>query len=131
MMNIEEEEIASISSILKDFNLNSDRVEKTKNHIENVKRHFDDHRYNLASESIREFFWGEYCDKWIEEVKKDISEEKAGSEKRIQLLSELVYILKENLKIMHPMIPYITEAVWQELVKFGLIDESYLIIQQI
>lgn len=131
LMNIEDEEVSSIANNLINFDEKSDRLTKTSEHIENVKKHYENHRYNLASESVREFFWGEYCDKWIEDVKKEIADEKVGSEKRINLLSELVYILKENLKIMHPMIPFVTEAVWQELIKFGLIDESYLIIQQI
>ena len=37
-------------------------------------------------------------------------------------MSELLHILKENLKIMHPFMPFVTESVWQELVKLGLAD---------
>jgi len=38
----------------------------------------------------------------------------------IEKLSELLWILKENLKIMHPFVPFVTEAVWQELIELGL-----------
>ena len=58
---------------------------------------------------------------WIENSE-CIKDEEIGSEKRVKLLSELLYILKENLKIMHPFVPFVTEAVWQELVKLGLAD---------
>jgi valyl-tRNA synthetase len=61
-----------------------------------------------------------FCDIWIEQVKECIEGEVAGSEKRIQYLSELLYLLKENLKIMHPFMPFVTESVWQELAKLGL-----------
>jgi valyl-tRNA synthetase len=60
------------------------------------------------------------CDVWIEEVKDEIQDKEIGSDIRIQKLGELLFLLKENLKIMHPFIPFVTEAVWQELVKLGL-----------
>ncbi|MBI2357281.1 valine--tRNA ligase [Candidatus Dojkabacteria bacterium] len=130
LMNIDDSEILEISKRLAEGNIKSERVTQSNAHIARVKRYLGKHQYNLGTEDIREFFWHEYCDKWIEEVKGAIKDEKVNSEKRIELLSELVYLLKENLKIMHPFIPYITESVWQELVGLGLAD-GILMIEQI
>lgn len=117
LMNIDESEIDEIIGCdVKD----TERVLKTKEHLEKVGKYIEKYQFNLGAEAIREFFWHELCDKWIEEIKNEIKDSPVGSDIRKEKLSELLYILKENLKIMHPFIPFVTEAVWQELVKLGL-----------
>ncbi len=119
VMNIDDKEMGEISN----FKITeSERINITKDHIGKVSRYMEKYQFNLGAEAIREFFWHQLCDVWIEEIKNDIKDEGIGSEKRIKSLSELLYILKENLKIMHPFVPFVTEAVWQELVKLGLAD---------
>jgi valyl-tRNA synthetase len=127
LMNIDESEV---EAIIKKGIKDTERIEKTEKHISKVGKYIERYQFNLGAESIREFFWHQLCDIWIEEIKNEIKEEKVGSEKRIELLNELLYILKENLKIMHPFVPFVTEAVWQELVKLGL-AKGLLISQQI
>lgn len=127
LMNIEDEEIEKIKNFeIKD----TERITKTKEHIENVKKYLERYQLNLGAEVIREFFWHELCDKWIEEIKAEIKDQPIDSDIRIEKLSELLWLLKMNLKIMHPFVPFVTEAVWQELVKLGL-AEDMLMIQQI
>lgn len=128
LMNIEDSEIEEISKYSVDLKL--ERVIKTKEHIQQISKYIERYQFNLGAESIREFFWHELCDVWIEEVKNEIKNEEFGSEVRISKLAELLYILKENLKIMHPFIPFVTESVWQELVKLKL-AEGVLMGQQI
>ncbi|KKR05516.1 MAG: Valine-tRNA ligase [candidate division WS6 bacterium GW2011_GWF2_39_15] len=130
MMNIDDSEMEGVKKKLEEGHFEGGRVKMTKEHIKKVINYLTKHQYNLGAEEIREFFWHEYCDKWIEEVKNEIKEEEVGTEKRLNLLTELVYLLKENLKAMHPFIPYITESVWQELVLMGL-AEGILMIEQI
>jgi len=117
LMNIDESEIDRIMTCdVKD----TERVLKAKEHLIRVEKYLEKYQFNLGAEAIREFFWHELCDKWIEEIKGEIKDSPVGSDLRKEKLSELLYILKENLKIMHPFIPFVTEAVWQELVKLGL-----------
>jgi valyl-tRNA synthetase len=130
IMNIEEEEIESIVNFEMEEIGQTERIKKTIEHVKKVGEYIEKYQFNLGAESIREFFWHEFCDVWIEEVKEQIQEEEVGSEKRIEYLSELLWILKENLKIMHPFMPFVTESVWQELVKLGLAD-GLLMGQQI
>jgi valyl-tRNA synthetase len=118
LMNIDDSEIEEISKHIVD--VSNPRVKETEKHIKKVLRYLDRYQFNLGAESIREFFWHQFCDIWIEEVKKEIQEKDIGSEIRVKGLAELLYILKQNLKIMHPFIPFITESVWQELVTLGL-----------
>lgn len=128
MMNIDDSEIEGIKERM--GSMSGNRVGESRENIKKVKGYLMKNQFNLGAHQIREFFWHEYCDKWIEEIKNEIKEEEIGSEKRLSLLAELIYILKENMKIMHPFMPYITEAVWQELLNFGLAD-GLLIAQQL
>ena len=128
IMNIDEKEVEEISKYEVDINLK--RVKATKEHIKQVSEYIERYQFNLGAESIREFFWHTLCDVWIEEIKSEIQDKEVGSDIRIEKLSELLYVLKENLKIMHPFIPFVTEAVWQELVKLGL-AKGTLMEQQI
>ena len=127
MMNIDESEISEISKSEFKETL---RTKATKEHIKKVSNYLEKYQFNLGAEEIREFFWHILCDIWIEEIKKEIEGEKIGSKKRTEKLSELLWILKENLKIMHPFIPFVTEAVWKELKELGLAN-GLLIEQQI
>jgi valyl-tRNA synthetase len=118
IMNIDESEIEDIVKYQPDDTLK--RVKATREHIKSVSEYIEKYQFNLGAESIREFFWHTLCDVWIEEVKDETQDKEIGSDIRIQKLGELLFLLKENLKIMHPFIPFVTEAVWQELVKLGL-----------
>lgn len=104
-------------------------IKETFEHRLKIMDYLERYKFHLASEGIREFFWGEYCDKWIEETKAAIADLKSGDPTRIKELGRLIFLLKQNMKIMHPFIPFITEAVWQELVELEL-AEGYLITQE-
>jgi len=126
-MNMDNSELEDIAN----YNVEeTERVKRTKEHVEKVSAYIEKYQFNLGAEEIREFFWHQVCDVWIEEIKTEIKNLEVGSELRIKKLAELLYILKENLKIMHPFIPFITEGVWQELVNLGLVS-GLLISQQL
>lgn len=128
LMNIEESEIENISKYELDMSL--PRIKETQEHTKKVLKYLDKFQFNLGAESVREFFWHQLCDIWIEEIKGEIKDEEIGSQKRLAKLSELLWILKENLKIMHPFVPFVTESVWQELVNLNL-AEGILMGEQI
>ena len=118
LMNIDDTEIEKISKY--EVSTDTERISKTEEHVKTVSKYLERYQFNLGAEAIREFFWHQLCDIWIEEIKTEIQNEEIGSEVRISKLSELLYILKQNLKIMHPFIPFVTESVWQELVSLNL-----------
>ena len=128
IMNIDDSEIENI--VNHDIDKDLERIKMTREHIKKVSEYIEKYQFNLGAEAIREFFWHTLCDIWIEEIKNEIQDKEIGSDIRIEKLSELLYVLKENLKIMHPFIPFITEAVWQELVNLGL-AKGMLMEQQI
>ncbi|NLZ24522.1 valine--tRNA ligase [Candidatus Dojkabacteria bacterium] len=127
IMNINESEIPKIS---KEEIKKTEKIVETEKHIVKVSRYIEKYQFNLGAESIREFFWHQVCDIWIEEIKREIQGQEIGSQIRVERLAELLYILKLNLKIMHPFVPFVTESVWQELVSLNLAS-SLLMEQQI
>lgn len=128
IMNIDKSEVEKVSKCSVDTAV--ERVQQTNEHVQKVSKYIEKYQFNLGAEAIREFFWHTICDVWIEEVKNEIQEKEVGSELRAERLSELLYVLKESLKIMHPFVPFVTEAIWQELVDLGL-AEGLLMEQQI
>lgn len=103
-----------------------DWMKEINKFVEGVTKHIDNFRFNLATEEIREFFWHTFCDKWIEETKKLVKDD---PKKKLEYLSRLVAILVVQLKVMHPFVPFISERVWQSLIKIGLLNwESDLLM---
>jgi valyl-tRNA synthetase len=80
-----------------------------------VKEHFEKYRFDLAAKALYEFTWGEYCD-WYLELSKPIlfSDEASDAEKR-GTRRTLVRTLESLLRLLHPIMPYITEEIWQTL----------------
>lgn len=102
---------------------------ETKYSIDRASKHIEMYRFNLGAEEIREFFWHRICDCWIEEVKIAISTRPKGDQHRIVLLARLIFVMQQYYKIMHPFIPFITEAVWQALGKYGFTNDALISVE--
>ena len=70
--------------------------------------------------TLYSFIWNEYCDWYLEIAKIEIDN---GNE---YTKNVLIYILKIILKLCHPVIPYITEEIWKEMVKLEYTNDSIL-----
>jgi len=83
------------------------------NHIvENVTRLFDSYQYGEAGRQINDFLWGEYCDWYIEASKVRLYDESA--DKSVPR-AVLLHVLERSLRLLHPFMPFVTEAIWQAL----------------
>ena len=65
-----------------------------------------------AQREIHDFFWNEYCDWYIEMAKLRIKDTHQTSP-----LPVLIHVLEKTLRLMHPFMPFVTEEIWQSLVK--------------
>ncbi len=71
--------------------------------IESVSANLEKYQFSEAGLTIYDFFWGEYCNWYLE-----ISKVKKNP-------AVLRHVLKTSLTLMHPFMPFVTEAIWQEL----------------
>jgi len=82
--------------------------------IESVTKALDNYRFNEAESLAYDFFWHDFCDWYVEMVKPRIIGQSAESKE--QGTGEiLIHVLESSLKLLHPFMPFVTEAVWQNI----------------
>jgi len=79
-----------------------------------VTEHLNHYRLDLAATDIYEFAWNEYCD-WYVEFAKPALNGKASDAEQLGTRQTLVQVLEALLRLCHPMMPYITEELWQKV----------------
>ena len=97
--------------------------------IESVHQHFATYRLDLAAQATHEFTWHEFCD-WYLELSKPVlqSEQSSDAEKR-GTRKTLIEVLETLLRLLHPLIPFITEEIWRELAPRARIDGETIMLQ--
>ncbi|OGK42624.1 valine--tRNA ligase [Candidatus Roizmanbacteria bacterium RIFCSPLOWO2_01_FULL_35_13] len=91
-------------------NPNGRILKKLQKEFEEEKKQYiksmDSFKFSQAFGQVYEFIWHRFADYYIEQLKEEL---KAG---RIEVLEELQKVYFENLKMLHPFMPFVTEAVW-------------------
>ncbi len=73
-----------------------------------------EYRFNDVASGLYQFIWHEYCDWYLELSKNALNEEK-GSLQRKAAQTVLAHVLETTLRMLHPIMPFITEEIWQTL----------------
>jgi valyl-tRNA synthetase len=88
-------------------------VSRMNKMIADVRTHFDEYRLDLAAQRLYEFIWNEYCD-WYLELSKPVIQKGSADEQNATRYT-LLYVLESSLRTLHPIMPFITEDIWQRL----------------
>ncbi|MDD5193518.1 MAG: valine--tRNA ligase [Candidatus Nanoarchaeia archaeon] len=78
--------------------------------IKNCTEHFEEYEYSKAKSEAEKFFWSMFCDNYLEIVKKRIYENKENKESAQYVLYHSLFSI---LKLMAPLMPFITEEIYQ------------------
>ena len=95
-----------------------------------VKEHLGKYRLDLAAKALYEFTWNEYCD-WYLELSKPILQSKETPAQKNATLATLALVLENLLRCLHPLIPFITEEIWQRVAPLtGVnVDDTSIMVQ--
>ncbi len=83
--------------------------------IEATGRALDQYRFDHASQTLYDFVWNEYCDWYLELSKPVLWDEDADPALKAGTRKTLIEVLETTLRLLHPMMPFITEEIWQSV----------------
>ncbi len=93
--------------------------------LEEVERHFASYRFDHLAQALYAFVWNEYCDWFLELSKPALQGNDAEAAESTR--HTLLFVLETVLRALHPVIPFITEEIWQSVApKLGLAESSIM-----
>ncbi|MDA8962534.1 valine--tRNA ligase [Pseudomonadales bacterium] len=126
LMNIEDKDCGETATE-SDYELSlADRwiISKLQHAETDIRKHFDEYRFDLASQALYDFIWNEYCDWYVELSKSLLTDENASEAQKIGTRRTLVRVLETVLRLAHPIMPYITEEIWQTVATYAGIKDQ-------
>ncbi len=82
--------------------------------IIDIRRSLETYEVNKASKAIYDFFWHDYCDWYLEMIKSRFYGEEVQDAKQA-VVARAIDVFDAALRLLHPMMPFITEELWQNL----------------
>ncbi|MCP8898622.1 valine--tRNA ligase [Gilvimarinus xylanilyticus] len=116
LMNTEEQDCGQDDSTDYELSL-ADRwiISRLQQAEKAVSEALDSYRLDLATQAFYEFFWNEYCDWYLELSKPVLWDDNATSAQKKGTRRTLIRVLETALRLAHPLIPFITEEIWQRV----------------
>ncbi len=85
--------------------------------IKDARAHIENYRFDLLAQCLHDFIWHQYCDWYLELAKTTLYDQNALAASKRGTRKTLLHVLDQILKLLHPVIPFITEEIWQKTSK--------------
>lgn len=97
--------------------------------IQALQQYFAEYRFDLLAQSIYEFVWNEYCDWYLELTKPILNDESISIKIKNGTAHTLLTVLETALRLLHPVMPFITEEIWQRIKSLLNIHDTTIMLQ--
>ncbi len=97
------------------------RLQETTHDIHNAIKHY---RFDHMAQALYEFTWNEYCDWYLELTKPVLMNEASTDAARRGTRQTLIQVLETLLRLAHPIMPYITEEIWQRVAPLAGVNKK-------
>jgi len=88
-----------------------------------AETHFAQYRFDLLAQALYEFAWNEFCDWFVELAKPALNGDDAAAADSTR--HTLLHVLESLLRLLHPLIPFVTEKLWQQVApKLGIAGDT-------
>lgn len=129
LMNTEGKEIGAIESD-REYSLADRWIQsRLQETIHQAELHFKDYRFDLLTQALYEFIWNEYCDWYLEFVKPILNSSTNSTNQQLGARYTLLSILETVLRLLHPLMPFISEEIWQRIAPLLKINEQTIMLQ--
>ena len=95
--------------------------------IKKIENNFKDYRFDLLSLEMYQFVWDEYCDWYLEIAKAQLQNGNDAQQRATR--RTLISILEMILRMTHPVMPFITEEIWQTIAPMAKKDGASIMMQ--
>ncbi|GAB3379051.1 valine--tRNA ligase [Lysobacter fragariae] len=91
-----------------------------------AEQHFASYRFDLLAQALYEFAWNNFCDWFVEFAKPALNGDDADAANSTR--HTLLYVLERLLSLLHPLIPFVTEELWQAVApKLGIAEQTIML----
>jgi valyl-tRNA synthetase len=80
-----------------------------------IDKALEEFRLNEAATTLYEFIWGIVCDWYVELTKPILQDDGVPVDDRVETRAVTAFVLRETVKLLHPVMPFITEELWDKL----------------
>jgi valyl-tRNA synthetase len=94
-----------------------------------VHDHFATYRLDLAARAIYEFTWHEFCDWYLELSKPVLQSDESSTEQKRGTQRTLIEVLESLLRLVHPLMPFISEEIWQQVAPRAGVEGDTIMLQ--
>lgn len=129
LMNLEEG-FTPNTEIVNNFSSHADKwiVSRLQSVIKEVTFALEEYRFNDVASALYQFIWHEYCDLYVEWSKEALKGSDRNGKKATQ--TALVAVLESALRLLHPIMPFITEEIWQKLPAAEKVNAGSIVVSR-
>ena len=80
-----------------------------------IARHVKGYRFDLVAKALYEFIWDQYCSWYLELCKPVLNDEQSTDAAKAGTRQTLVRVLEASMRLIHPIMPFISEEIWQQI----------------